>query len=268
VMRVLRELARQVEEQLRVGSHPLAVKLLESEADVPEDALRPRRDLGFCLSTCQAFAMSRRRGLTVAELKEDMWCFEPVIGYGIEEAPDYFLQGHNRYPEDVASLEAGATWASKEFPRFEAGRYVGVASAPLASAGFAPDVVVIYCNPAQLTMLLLGIAHRDGLDIASKLSGHAACVYAVVPPMKTGKCWVSTPCMGDRGRAAAGDDEMIFSLPPDAAEDLLRGLRHIGETGRRVPFGRTLMPEYRLSESYARIARMLGMTKADDSEIR
>lgn len=267
-MDVLRELARQVEEQLRVGSYPLAVKLLESEADVPEGAVRPRRDLGFCLSTCQAFAMSRREGLTVAELKEDMWCFEPVVGYGIEEAPDYFLQGHNRYPQDVASLEAGATWAAKEFPRFEAGRYVGVVSAPLASAGFAPDVVVIYCNTAQLTMLLLGIAYRDGLDVVSQLSGHAACVYAVVPPMKTGRCWVSTPCMGDRARAMAGDGEMIFSLPPDAAEDLLMGLRHIAETARRVPFRRTLMPEYQMSESYSKIARMLGMRKANGSEIR
>ena len=267
-MDVLRDLARQVEEQLRVDSYPLAVKLLESEADVPADAKRPRRDFGFCLSTCQAYALSRREGLTVAELKEDMWCPEPVIGYGIEEAPDYFLRGHNRYPRDVASLEAGESWAAREFPRLEAGRYMGVVSAPLASAGFTPDVVLIYCNSAQLTLLLLGIAYRDGLDVASKLSGHAVCVYTVVPPMKTGKCCVSTPCMGDRARAMAGDDEMIFSLPPNAAEDLLRGLRHISETGRRVPFGRTLMPEYQLSESYANIARMLGMTRADGSEIK
>jgi len=267
-MDVLRELARQVEEQLRVASYPLAVKLLESEADVPEGAMRPRRDLGSCLSTCQAFALSRRRGMTVAELKEDMWCPEPVMGFGIEDAPDYFLKGHNRYPGDVASLEAGATWASSEFPRFEAGRYVGVVSAPLASAEFTPDVVVIYCNPAQLTMLLIGIAHRDGRDIVSQLGGHAACVYAVVPPMKTGRCWVSTPCMGDRGRATAGDDEMIFSLPPDAAGDLLAGLRHINKTGRRVPFGRTMMQEYKLSDSYSKIARLMGMRRGDGSEIR
>lgn len=137
-----------------------------------------------------------------------------------------------------------------------------------AEVAFAPDVVMIYCNPAQLTMLLLGIAYRDGLDVASQLGGHAACVYAVVPPMKTGRCWVSTHCMGDRVRAMAGDSEMIFSLPQDAAEDLLRGLRHIGETGRQVPFGRTLVPEYQMSESYSKIARMLGMTRADGSEIR
>ncbi|MFQ6053543.1 MAG: DUF169 domain-containing protein [Candidatus Bathyarchaeia archaeon] len=241
-MDALRELAGQVEEQLRVDSHPLAVKLLERGEDVPEGAKRPRRDFGLCLSTCQAFAISRRRGLTVAELKEDMWCPEPVIGYGIEEAPGYFLRGHNRYPRDVASLEAGESWAAKEFPRLEAGRYVGVVSAPLSSAEFTPDVVLIYCNPAQLTLLLLGVAYRDGLGVPSRLSGHAACVYAVVPPMKTGGCWVSTPCMGDRARAMAGDDEMIFSLPPEAAGDLLEGLRHIEKTGRRIPFGRTLCP--------------------------
>lgn len=35
-MDVLRELAKQVEEQLRVDSYPLAVKLLESVEEVPE----------------------------------------------------------------------------------------------------------------------------------------------------------------------------------------------------------------------------------------
>lgn len=266
-MNILHEFAKQVEKQLRVDSYPLAVKLLETEEDVPEGAVRPMRDLGYCLSTCQAFAMSRRRGLTIAELKEDMWCFEPVVGYGLEDAPDYFIKGNNRFPQDVISLEAGSNWAAKEFPRFETGKYIGVVSAPLASASFIPDVVIIYCNSAQLTLLLLAVAYKDGLDIVSQLSGHAACVYAVVPPITRGKCWVSTPCMGDRRRAMAGDDEMIFSFPLNLTEDILSGLKHIGEGGRKIPFGRTMQFEYQMSESYSKIARLLGMTKADGSDI-
>jgi len=263
-MEILRELTRQVEQQLRLASYPLAIKLLESESEIPRGAFRPRRDTGHCLSACQAFAMSRRQGLTVAELKEDMWCPEPVIGFGIEETPEYFLAGNNRYPRDVATFEAGASWASKEFPRLEAGKYVGILSAPLASAEFRPDVAMIYCNTAQLELLLLGIAYKDGLDVASQLSGHAACVYAVVPTLKTGRCWVSVPCMGDRGRAMAGDDEMIFTLPPEKAGDLLEGLRHIEKNGRRIPFARNMQPEYPMSESYHKMAKLMGMDRAGE----
>ncbi|KYH38204.1 MAG: hypothetical protein AYL28_004490 [Candidatus Bathyarchaeota archaeon B23] len=257
-MKALRELNGQLERQLRLQSYPLAIRLLESEGEIPPTALRPLRDLGHHLSTCQAFAISRREGLMVAELKEDMWCPEPAIGYGLEPPPSFFLEGHNRYPRDVATLEAGATWASREFPRLEPGRYMGVLSAPLASASYMPHVVVIYCNTAQLTILLLGIAYRDGLDVEARLSGHAACVYSVVPTMKTGRCWVSLPCMGDRARAMAGDDEIIFTLPPEDAGDLLRGLRHIEKT-RRIPFRRSMQPEYDLLEDYEKMAKMLGI---------
>ncbi len=258
-MNILRELNRQLESQLRLQTYPLAIRLLESEDEIPGEALRPLKDLGHHLSTCQAFAMSRREGLMVAELKKDMWCPEPVIGYGLEPPPRFFLEGHNRYPKDVATLEAGATWASREFPRLEPGRYIGVLSAPLASAPFEPHVIAIYCNTAQLTILLLGIAYGDGLDVEVKLSGHAACVYAVVPTLKTGRCWVTLPCMGDRARAMAGDDEIIFTIPPQDAEDLLKGLRHIEKTGRRIPFRRSMQPEYELLESYEKMAKMLGI---------
>jgi uncharacterized protein (DUF169 family) len=47
----MKELAEQIESQLRVATMPIAVKLLETEDEIPEDAVRPRRDLGHSLST-------------------------------------------------------------------------------------------------------------------------------------------------------------------------------------------------------------------------
>jgi uncharacterized protein (DUF169 family) len=260
---IMKELAEQIESQLRVATMPIAVKLLETEEDVPEEAVRPRRDLGYSLSTCQAFSYSRRRGLTVAQLKEDMWCPEPVIGYGLEEAPRYFLEGNNRYPSDVVDIEAGKAWASEEFPRLPIGKYIGVVSAPLADAEFDPDVILVYCNPAQMTLMLLAWAYRTGLDMETKLGGHSACVYSVVYPMQKDSCCISTPCGGDRWRAMAGDDEMIFSIPVGDAERMLEGLRYMEETGRKMPFGLSMQPEYPLEGSYLKIARMLGMDQVD-----
>ncbi len=258
-MTLLHDLDSQLCDQLRLSSYPLAVKLLGSETDVPAGCVRPSRDLGYRLSTCQAFAMSRRRGLAIAQLLDDMWCPEPVIGYGLAEPPRTFLAGHNRYPRDVASLSAGARWAQGEFPRLQTGRYVGIASAPLGEAQFEPDVIIVYCNPAQLTLLLLGVAYEEGRDVKSTLGGHAACVYAVVPPHENDDFWVATPCMGDRRHAMADDCEMIFSLPIGRARSLLEGLRHIQTTDRSVPFGRDMAVEYELMGAYADIAGELGI---------
>ena len=250
--------AEELDKRLRLGTFPLAVKLLEKEGDIPEGARRPVKEFGYHLSTCQAFSMSRRQGVLLVMLKEDMWCFEPVIGYGLAEPPQYFLDGHNRFPRSVASLEAGSNWA-QAFPRLELDKYVGVVSAPLMTVNFEPDVVVIYCNPAQLTQLLLSAEYKDGRDIACTLSGRAACVYSVVPVAQTGRFQVALPCPGDRRWAGAQDNEIIFSAPKERLEELMVGLRCRDDFMRGQPTMFSFRPEYELEESYAKIAGMLGM---------
>jgi uncharacterized protein (DUF169 family) len=259
------DFGERIEEQLRLSSYPLAVKMLRSKEDIPQEAKRPTVDYGKCLATCQCFALSRKYGETVAELFEDHWCPEPVIGFGLAEPPKFFIDGHNRYPNGVASLEAGANWA-EEFPRMEVGRHVGLVSAPLRTASFEPDLAVIYCNSAQLLRLLLGVAYEDGRDITTVLGGHSACVYAVVPTLLKNECQVAVPCRGDRGRAGTQDDEMIFSVPRDQIGRLAFGLEQ-GGTGS-LPTGFSMVPEYELSEGYAEMARLMGMKKADGSDIK
>jgi uncharacterized protein (DUF169 family) len=263
-MNIYNEYGKQIEEQIRPKSYPLAIHMLKSPDEVPSDAKRPKRDFGACMAACQSFALSRKFGETVAQLFEDMWCPEPVIGLGLAEPPPFFLDGHNRYPDGVKTLEAGANWA-RDFPRFSSGQYVGIVSAPLTTASFEPDVAVIYCDSAQLLKLLLGIAYEDGRDITTVLGGHAACVYAVVPTMLKNQCQVAIPCRGDRGRAGAQDDELIFSVPKDQIGRLAHGLQQIG-TGS-IPTRFSMKTEYRLSESYAKMAQLMGMNAADGSKI-
>ena len=264
-MNVYNDYGKRIEKQLRLNSHPLAVRMLRTPDEVPEEALRPVRDFGKCMSTCQAFALSRRFGETVAQLFEDMWCPEPVIGFGLAEPPQYFYEGKTRYPDGVKSLEAGANWA-REFPRFEVGKYVGVVSAPLTTASFEPDVAIIYCDSAQLLRLLLGLAYEDGRDIETVLGGHSACVYAVVPSMLKGECQASVPCRGDRGYAGTQDYEMIFTIPRDQIARVVEGLEQPGTAS--VPTKFSMNPEYGLSPGYAEIARQMGQRAADGSEIR
>ncbi|MCW4048204.1 MAG: DUF169 domain-containing protein [Candidatus Bathyarchaeota archaeon] len=259
------EYGKRIEEQIRPNTYPVAVKMLRSADEVPEEAIRPVRDLGRCLSTCQAFTLSRRFGETVAQLFEDMWCPEPVMGFGLAEPPEFFYEGKTRYPVGVASLEAGANWA-REFPCLPVGEYVGVVMAPLISASFEPDVAVIYCDSAQLLRLLLGLAYEDGRDIQTVLGGHSACVYAVVPSLLKNECQASVPCRGDRGYAGTQDYEMIFTIPRDKIGRVAEGLEKAGTGSTPTRF--SMQPEYMLSEGYAEIAGLMGQKAADGSEIK
>jgi uncharacterized protein (DUF169 family) len=255
-----REYGEELERRLRLKTFPLALKLLRKETDVPQGAIRPLKDLGYHISLCQTFQMSRREGKTVAMLKEDNWCFEPVVGFGLGEPPDYFMEGHNRYPRDVATLEAGKHYA-EEFPRLEVGRYIGIVSAPLRATDFEPEFVMIYCDSSQLCLLMLGREYKEGYNLKCALSSHAACVYGVVPAVLSGRSQVAVPCRGDHYRAMAGDEEMIFTVPQGELQDLMIGLRHVESTGSKLPQGYAFRPEYPLHESYKKIAQMMGYIK-------
>lgn len=238
---------------LRLKTHPIALRLLRNESEVPAAAVRPLRDMGYHLALCQAFQMVRREGAVIAMLKEDNWCPEPVLGFGLVPPPDYFLEGRNRFPGDVDNLDAGRVFA-EELPRLPVGECVGIVAAPLTSTPFEPGVVIIYCQPAQLNRLLLAREYFDGHNLPCELSSHAACVYGIVPVLMGQKTQVAVPCGGDRLCAMAGDDELLFSVAGDGLDELVTALRKLsaGKLQYRI------RPEYPLSESYLHLAKTMG----------
>jgi uncharacterized protein (DUF169 family) len=246
-------------EFLKLKSFPLAVKLIKN-SEIPEESIRPLKDLGYHLSLCQAFAIARRKGEILAIMKEDNWCFEPVIGLGMADTPELFLKGYNRYPNDVMTKEAGEYWAKYEFPRLKTGSCSGVIVAPLSKTRFTPDVIIIYVDPAQLTILSLATAYKTGRDISCKLSGHAACVYSITPVISEGEPKAVLPCLGDRQNALAQDYELIFSLPYRFLPDLVDGIEFLAKGGRMIPFPITLRPEYEQKEQYKVLGRMVGLS--------
>ncbi|MEM3716252.1 MAG: DUF169 domain-containing protein [Candidatus Bathyarchaeia archaeon] len=178
--------AEEISDLLRLKTSPIAIKLLKVENEIPSGSIRPKLYFGHHMSLCQAISLSRKTSkYQITLLKEDMWCCEPVIGLGMAEPPQYFLEGHIRYPDDVISLEAGAYWSQKEFPKLSTNECIGVVISPLGVIGYQPDVVIIYANPEQLTLLALASAYKSGEDIVSKICPHASCVYSIVPVIQT-----------------------------------------------------------------------------------
>ena len=199
----------ELEKLLMLRTSPIAVKMLEKEADIPKGAVRPKKDRGYHLAQCQAFALSRREGTTVAMLKEDNWCPTSVIAYGLEKKP-----------EDLAK------W-SHPYDCFDHGQYIGIVSASLKSANFLPDIVITYLKPAQLRGLLLSMKVED----VPQVRGHffpPSCGWAVVEPIKTGKCWVVIPDPGEYQRALTEEGDMMFSVPQSKMSALMEGLKQGG----------------------------------------
>ena len=254
----LQKLGKDLRERLQLKTLPFGVKLLQNEEEIPDGAVRPKKDLGYQLATCQAYALSRRQGVSVVQLLEDMWCSEAVIGFGLSGAPEFFLEGNTRFPQEVETREAGHIWA-EQFPRLEPRKYVGFASAPMETINFRPHVLVAYCDSAQLKMLTGALIWKHGRGVQSDLVNMGACVYSVVPTMLNGKCNIAVPCGGDRAYAMCQDDEMIFSAPLTELKNLVGGLRHLDKYSNRLPIPFVMRPEFPMRETYIKLGKMLGM---------
>ncbi len=61
---------------------PIAIKMIEKEDEIPDDALYPKRDLNRHLALCQAFALTRRDKKTFYLDKESEWCWNPIVSFG------------------------------------------------------------------------------------------------------------------------------------------------------------------------------------------
>lgn len=252
--------AREIMNILRLRTSPLAIKMLKNESDIPENAIRPLKDLGYHLDVCQGFAMTRWGKKTIAMLKEDMWCFEPMIGYGLAKPPHEFLDGLNRYPWSIMTQEAAREWANS-FPHLNIGEYIGIVSAPLERCCFEPDMFIIWCDPSQLTQLLIAKNCIDGKDVISRLGGHAACVYAIVPVLQEKKCTVTSPCSGDRSIAMTQYNEIIFSAPIEMLEKIVKALKYLEEHEWGYPWMPELKPEYTLTDRYAEIGEKTRLSR-------
>jgi len=195
-----------LEKHLMLRTSPIAVKMLEKEADIPKEAVRPKKDRKYHIAQCQAFALSRREGTTVAMLKEDNWCPTAVMAYGLVKKPESVEQ-----------------W-SHPYDCFEHGKYIGIVSAPLKSASFLPDVVILYAKPAQIRGLLLSMKVQD----VPLVKGHffpPSCGWSVVNPMKTGEYWIVIPDPGEYQRALTEEGDLMFSVPQSRMPAMMAGLK-------------------------------------------
>lgn len=246
-----------LEKLLMLRTSPIAVKMLEREADIPREAIRPKRDRGQHLAQCQVFALTRRKGETIAMLKEDNWCWAPLIGYGL--VPPFDEKTVSPMIYIVENMEA-ARKMLKTFPRFEEGKYIGILTAPLKTASFKPDLVLIYSNTAQLRSLLLAIKYKKGNLVKSEFDPIDSCVYSVVPAIKSGEYRITLPDPGEYERAMAGEDEIILSVPPPKIDELMAGLRFFEEMkmGYRH-FSMQMTPDFPQPPFYQDLFQMWGL---------
>ena len=233
-----------LENWLPFRTSPLAVKMLESEADIPEEAYRPYRDDGIHYSQCQAFALSRRDKKTVAMLKEDNWCPAPITAYGLDERQER--------PDMVPGQAMG-------YYCFEPGKYIGILTSPLKHTTYVPDLVLMYPTTNQLRSLLMTIPPEDVENINTRFFA-PSCTYTIVNPIQSGQYWIVLPDGGETTRALAEDGEMMFSIPAHKMAGMMSNVKQMQERMGRFWFdAKYMLNDFPQPPHYINAFKMWGM---------
>ena len=225
---------------IRPLTFPIAVKLVESVDGFPEKTRRPSRDMGFKTNLCVGMTMARKYGWTVGITSDDNTCPVAAYTYGWSESEsetrkalaDFMIVMKYAANENAANTAMEALGQVK----LSKGKYAGVVFSPLERTRIDPDLVMIFCNPAQAMRLVHGATQETGVAVRSIFSGRGGtCTEGVLQTFKTGEPKVVLPGNGDRVWAMVQDGEMAFTIPVDWLDPVIRGLEATHQTGVRYP---------------------------------
>src|SRR5207249_3912503 len=178
----LKQLDQELSRYVRMSTYPLAVRMVEREADLDPKARRPKRDLDIQVTICQAIGMARRYGWHLGITPDDINCPLIFIPFGFAEEVAYSAEGHACAGVYTATPEAGAK-SESIVPRLPKGKYAGIEMAPLARASFAPQVICVYGNSAQVMRLVQASLYQRGGALNSIAAGRIDCAEIIIRTM-------------------------------------------------------------------------------------
>ena len=234
-MKEWQDLGQELRRYILPETSPVAVKLFKDRGEVPEDFRTPLKSMKVKMAHCQAAAVARKYGWTIAMSEEDLGCAISGYTYGWVTADPKGAVAFLTRMQYAADPEAARNMFSS-LRTIEPGLCEAVAYSPLERTRIVPDVILLYLNPAQLMRCIHGSTRQSGLPLQCSFSGRtASCTEGVLGAFLDQAPKVVVPGNGDRVWATAQDHEMAYALPAAHLRALVEGLAKTHETGVRYP---------------------------------
>ncbi|MEA4957151.1 hypothetical protein SDC9_45155 [bioreactor metagenome] len=200
-------LSSRIKKDLDLKSHPVAIKFILHEEDIPEDIDKIQDKMRHCEMVQKA-----SRGDSFYSTSEEQMCKGGSSAIGLEEIPEKIATGEFYYGLKRFKSLGSAKRTLDSIPKIDLRSYA-IIYAPLEKANFAPDVVVIIANPKQAMKVSQAIVYSLGGRVESDFSGiQSVCADAVAGPFMRKRPNITLGCSGSRQYADIKDDELVIGL--------------------------------------------------------
>lgn len=252
----LAEIDKAMSTYIKHQTHLLAIKMLNSEDEIPQDAKRPLKDFGASFTLCQALALGRREGLTIVLDKESQSCPIALVGLGFVR-PEEYLSGNYALAPMNQPTEARKK-AAEAMPKFQFGRFSYILISPIQTASFDPDIILFYGSGAQVMRMIQAAVFASGESLTSKSTGAGGCLLPIVSSLLEGQCKFTVPGNGERRMGLIADGESAFAMPKNRFEEVVKGLKLSHEGKQTYPISPGYLKlEYTLPPSYVELRKKL-----------
>ncbi len=215
------EMVKELNELLGLKGSPVAVKLVENADEIPDGY----KKMDEKKRHCEFVQDARLKGNKGYATSEEHLCKGGAGVMGIETLPESVTTGSMYYKLGNFETAEGALETVNAIPKVRENNYASI-YAPLESAEFDPDVVVLILTPKQALKVSQSLLRKKGGRISSDYSGiQSLCADAVAAVKERGIPNMTLGCNGSRKFAQIADEEVIIGLPPENLEDIVEALK-------------------------------------------
>lgn len=215
------KIAEELNDLLGLKGSPIAVKLVKTSEEIPEDYEK----IDEKKRHCEFVQDARLKGLEGYATAEEHLCKGGAGVMGLEELPEIVASGGMYYKLGNFKSPEGAKDTVDAIPKVEDEYYASIYT-PLESAKFEPDVVILIITPKQALRVSQAYLNTKGGRISSDYSGiQSVCADAVAAVKERGIPNMTLGCNGSRKFAKIADEEVIIGIPPKNLEDMVEALK-------------------------------------------
>lgn len=246
--------AAKLQDLLKIRTLPIAMKLLESAAEMETVKGLRRPKEGRRHTTCQLVTQSRITGFTLGITADNLRPASNCGGIiGLDTPEDAMLSGERMDGVWFQNREAACAHQT-QMPRVPGGKYAALVVSPLRGARLDdPDIVLFYGTPGQMILFINGLQWKRYRRYDFTITGESACADSWGRALKTRETSLSLPCYAERRYGGVADEELLMALPPDEFMRAIEGLEGLSKVGLRYPippYGPHVDPSEGMSASY------------------
>jgi uncharacterized protein (DUF169 family) len=216
--------AKSLIDRLELETDIVAMKFIKDDSEIPDQFIRPLKDLNKKMTICMAMAEARRERKFITITTDDTPCVPGAVIHGWTKGVSIFAllksQEENEWVKNKWSMNRGMLKRYKlgglaaHYPFNKFLGHKGVLVAPLSKTPFLPDTTLIYGYPEQIMHVSHALSFEGKYVPRAVLAGHGESCYAgALIPLKSGMPNFVLLGMGDRAIQCVEKYEVAMGMP-------------------------------------------------------